>query len=81
MNHCIFFSRLAIENGELVKILKAKPTSKKAKDWNPIDVYKETENNKYFCKHLYYTCIGGYVVAFPNKDYNFYYGKIKKYRR
>lgn len=78
MNHCIFFSRLAIENGELVKILKAKPTSKKAKDWNPIDVYKETENNKYFCKHLYYTCIGGYVVAFPNKDYNYYYGKIKE---
>ena len=71
MNICTYADRLEIENGQLVRILKALPKAKKMKG-RELDIYKEYENGVTLCRNLYYNACGGYRVAFPNEKTSLY---------
>ena len=71
MNICTYTDRLEIENGNLVRILKAIPKAKKM-GGRELDIYKEYESGATFCRNVYYNYMGGYRVAFPNEKTSLY---------
>lgn len=71
MNICNYADRLEIENGKLVRILKALPKAKKMQG-RELDIYKEYENGVTLCRNVYYNYCGGYRIAFPNEKTSLY---------
>lgn len=70
---CRYTDRLEIEYGVLTRIVTGNPINKKYAD-ETYDFYKETVDNKYYCRNLYTSMYNGYRVAFPGHELNSYYG-------
>ena len=71
MNICIYYDRLEIENGELVRVVNAVPRAAK-KSHLSLDVYKEYESGRCQCRNLY-SSMSGYRVAFPDEVTSLYH--------
>ena len=73
MTSCNYEDRIEVEDGKLVRVVKATSRSKK-QSVRTLDVYKEYEDGKTVCRNLYRGYCGGYYVGFPN-DQEKYYGR------
>lgn len=62
------YDRLELENGKIVRIVKA--VYDRNKKYSEIDIYKEDEDGNSWQRNLYRACWGGYCVAFPGLPIN-----------
>lgn len=64
-----WYDRLAVEDGHVVRILKAVYNGKRD-CYSEIDVYKERDDGMSCHRNLYCSMWGGYSVAFPGQVFN-----------
>lgn len=62
------YDRLELEDGKIVRIVKA--VYDRNKKYSEIDIYKEDEDGNSWERNLYHSCWGGYCVAFPGLPRN-----------
>lgn len=66
-----WYDRLDIENGHIVRIVEA--VYDKGPLYSNIDVYKESDDKKYWQQNMYTSMYGGNVVVFPGLPIGGYY--------
>lgn len=65
MHKCTYTDRIELQRGKITRVVHANYESKKYS--NEMDVYKQNEDGKNYCRNVYYAPMAGYGIVFKNE--------------